>query len=339
MCGSKAGARRRCSGGRMDPTESKERRGQRYICGMPPVQDANSAGPLVVNLLQTLEGHQGAVYDLCLDGQGALVSAGGDGLLVQWPRNAEAFNSQGKALAKAGSPVFSLRALPDGGLEAGTAGGELLTVMEDGDWQGEMHHEGGTYVVSAWGTGGADGRWVSRLSETPETEWRQFEGRIRCALRGETGVLVGTSEGEIHHVGAGWKVKAHEGAVRSLLHWPGKAAMASVGGDGRLCIWQAQASGKWSCMLSIDAHKGAAYRALPSPDGRWVATCSRDRSIAIWNAETLALALRIARPVQPGHMRSVNALCWTSENQLASAGDDGRILIWSLGTDEATSDD
>ena len=120
----------------MDPTESKERRGQRYICGMPPVQDANSAGPLVVNLLQTLEGHQGAVYDLCLDGQGALVSAGGDGLLVQWPRNAEAFNSQGKALAKAGSPVFSLRALPDGGLEAGTAGGELLTVMEDGDWQG-----------------------------------------------------------------------------------------------------------------------------------------------------------------------------------------------------------
>jgi len=293
-----------------------------------------------VELCQTLEGHQGAVYDLGLDRQGNLLSAGGDGLVVAWEKGtsrrggSEVFDARGRALAQCGEPIFCLASMGTSGVLAGTASGGLLTIAPPDRWRQEHRHDGGTYVITERGTGGADGRWLDR--ETGN-ERAAVPGRIRCVLEVDNhagkGTLIGTSEGRIHQEGSPWVLDAHEGAVRALLHWPGKSAFASAGGDGRMVIWRNQQEGPPERVLSVDAHKGAIYRMQAHPEGRWVATVSRDRSIALWDAVTLDLHLRVARPHQPGHMRSVNALCWLDDRTWATAGDDGRILIWKLRPD------
>ena len=277
-------------------------------------------------LLQTLEGHQGAVYDLELNAEGDLLSAGGDGLLVRWAKAGRAWEIRGKALAKAAAPLFA--ACSNGtGMLAGTGDGGVLSVTEDGQWKITPAHRGGTYVVTPAGTGGADGRW---LNWPQGQEMAKVQGRVRCSLALDEGVLLGTSEGAIHSLSSGVSTAAHTGAVRALMAWPGKAALASVGGDGRLRIWKMEADGSLTAVLSVDAHKGAIYRMAVSPDQRWVATCSRDKSIAFWHADTLALGVRISRPHWQGHTRSINAMVWSQDGTLATAGDDGRILIWDI---------
>ena len=287
-------------------------------------------------LLQNLEGHQGAVYDLCADGAGGLLSAGGDGWIARWNREGDRWATHGQAVARLNAPIFSLVQHADGPLRAGTGEGDVIDIQNDGQWSGRAVHQGATCVVTEQGSGGADGRWVPADADRSEFV---FPGRVRCVLHGGAEAWVGTSEGRIHSFEGGWKVEAHEGAVRGLMEWPGKQALASVGGDGRMKIWKRTAEAGLEMVLSVDAHKGSAYRIAASPDGQWVATCSRDRSVALWNARDLSLVVRLARPAWEGHIRSVNALCWLDHHHLASAGDDGRILIWELQQEGEASGD
>ena len=163
----------------------------------------------------------------------------------------------------------------------------------------------------------------------PVKSWRKCRGGFAvCCVGGEAhSAKLGTHLGRIHDVKTGWVLHAHEGSVRVLLPWPGKPAVATAGVDGRLKLWST-AKEPWSELLSIEAHKGAIYRAVASPDGRWVATASRDKSVAVWDATTLELAARLQGPGMKGHTRSVNALLWTDVDTLISGGDDRRILVW-----------
>lgn len=289
--------------------------------------DQQQNAPIQPVLLHALEGHQGAVYDLALNGQGDLISAGGDGLLVKWSKADQGWEAGGTAVAKAAAPLFAVCTTASGVL-AGTGDGGVLSLESGDQWAIKPAHPGGTYVVTPGATGGADGRWIT-WPEGQQTA--QVAGRIRCSLTTDRGTFLGTSEGAIYHLESRVATAAHEGATRALAMWPGKSALASVGGDGRLRIWKMEAGGSLSAVLSVDAHKGTVYRIAVSPDRRWVATCSRDKSIALWNAESLALECRIARPHWQGHTRSVNAMVWSGHGALATAGDDGRILIWGFG--------
>lgn len=95
-------------------------------------------------------------------------------------------------------------------------------------------------------------------------------------------------------------------------------------------LWSTSKEG-WTALLSLDAHKGAIYRIAPSPGGEWVATASRDKSVAIWSASSLELVARLQGPGMKGHTRSVNALAWIDADTLVTGGDDRRILLWRRG--------
>lgn len=271
-----------------------------------------------------LEGHQGAVYDLAAGRQGDVWSVGGDGLLVNWTRTKGQWTAQGVALAKADEALFCVDLLSTGEVVAGGASGGLI-LRTASDTHILAGHEGGTFVLNGEHSGGADGRWKHWRTGKVEAE---LEGRIRsfCSQHGSD--WCGTHDGWIREVGGEGRAQPlHEGSLRAMLPWPGKPVLGTVGGDGRLRIWR-MADGEWHSVVDVDAHRGAVYRLEASPCGQWVATASRDRSVAIWNAATLELEHRLAGPAVGGHTRSVNALCWLDSDTLASAGDDRRIHIW-----------
>ena len=275
-----------------------------------------------------LEGHLGAVYDLSSGDRDTLWSVGGDGCLVRWTRQDGAWNPQGMAMAKADEALFCVRVLPNGEVLAGGASGGLIAWTNAGvEILGG--HPGGTFVVTDQWSAGADGhlrRW--RTGESVGS----FPGRIRCVLDTRRGTRVGLHDGHAAILGSASPQSLHDGSVRAMMPWPGKGALGTAGADGRIRIWE-EVGDTLRDVVSIDAHKGAVYRLKASPDGLRVASASRDRTVAVWNASDLALEARLSRSSGEGHTRSVNALCWLDDHTIATGGDDRRILLWERRSD------
>ena len=92
---------------------------------------SNSGAESQWRCVASLEGHQGAVYDLASAGPDLLWSVGGDGCLVRWVRGDLGWKSTGEAVAKADEALFCVHALSSGGAVCGGASGGVV-VWESG---------------------------------------------------------------------------------------------------------------------------------------------------------------------------------------------------------------
>ncbi|MBL8990225.1 MAG: PD40 domain-containing protein, partial [Phycisphaerae bacterium] len=88
-----------------------------------------------------------------------------------------------------------------------------------------------------------------------------------------------------------------------------------------------------SLIREFDAPPSAPWTVIFSPDGRHVLSGSWDRSIGVWNVETGRLERRLE-----GHRGLVTALAFRPRepNILASAGADGRLMLWDLSLPQET---
>ena len=72
-----------------------------------------------------------------------------------------------------------------------------------------------------------------------------------------------------------------------------------------------------------------------SPDGRYLASCSLDKSIKLWDATTLTLLRVLDRARAAGHGTSVNRLVWPgAENRLVSCSDDRSLAVWAVDNEQ-----
>ena len=80
-------------------------------------------------------------------------------------------------------------------------------------------------------------------------------------------------------------------------------------------------------MTELKGHRKTLTDIAFTPNGRWAATASLDRSIRLWDVRTGKMLARFLA----GHRDWIRTLAFQPDgNQLCSGGDDGTIRLWDL---------
>lgn len=287
-----------------------------------------------------LTGHRHPIYTLCApEGSSSLFSAGADQVLVMWNTNGD---TDGKVIAHTGSSIYALYMPPQQSLAwLGTAAGEIhLVDTAQKKHIGTYHIPGepvfdlrsaGNYLLASTARGTVV--WLDAHTLTEEHRVIYQEGKIRkiAPHPAEPMAALACSDGKIRiidqtsgHLLYAWD--AHNDAVTSLA-WLSEKLLLSGGKDAHLKCWD-RISG-YAEIQDIPAHNYAIYGIEICHEQKIFATCSRDKTAKVWNADTFDILRRLGPPAVKGHSHSVNTLCrLTDIDALATAGDDGKIIIW-----------
>ncbi|MCB0790568.1 MAG: hypothetical protein H6595_14480 [Flavobacteriales bacterium] len=288
-------------------------------------------------------GHRSSIYALAPIPGGGFLSGSGDGQVVEW---ADDPNLPGRVIAEAGQSVYSLHVLSGGRLVLiGTGVGDLV-LIDRGQRRAlartTLHHLG-VFAIVPWDeevflTAGGDGtlglwtidgsalRTVRRISLT-DAKVRAIAvcreaGRIAVACGdGTVRILEPDGMNELH------AIEAHDRGSTAVAWHPNKPVLFSGGKDGHIRTWQYTAG--YRAVHAWPAHAGTVYAIAFDPKGPRFATASRDHEVKLWDARTTDPIARSDRR-SGGHTHSVNALLWQA-GTLLSAGDDKRVLAWSVG--------
>lgn len=286
-------------------------------------------------------GHNAAIFALAPGNDAShFFSAGGDGWIVSWDINEP---DLGKVVATAPEQVFSICYLAkQQQIVAGTMNGGIhwLSLHPDTAHKHIAHHKKGTYALlnTPFGliSGGGDGkitRWDVAAQRSVETLQLSHES-VRCLAWEPTRQLlaVGCSDNFISIIdGATFtrvhRFQAHENSVFSLCFLP-NGNLVSGGRDAHLRLW----SSGFDELKALPAHWFTINDLVLSPDGKNLASASRDKTVKIWDVQDLSLIKVFESVRDKGHVNSVNALVWTQ--QLLSAGDDRQIIAWRQATND-----
>jgi len=309
-----------------------------------------------VRRLHRSEGHRAAVYALA-QGQSPqhVLSAGGDGWVVEW--NADDPDI-GQLVASVETHIFSLCSLPALGLIlAGNMDGGLHWIdrYAPARTRNVQHHRKGIFDIAHVGphifTAGGDGlltRWDLAAARTVESIQLSHQA-LRCIAVSEqrAELAVGSSDGSVYFLDTetlGLKFvleKAHSASVFCAAWLPstppppqrggGTKVLLTGGRDAMLRAWNFKLQTSNAELLTeLPAHWFTLNHLAFSPDGKFLATASRDKTLKIWDASTLELLKVVDTLRHSGHINSVNRLLWLANGRLVSCSDDRTLMWWEL---------
>lgn len=301
--------------------------------------------PIAVTREQAYAGHVDVLYTVLGLGEGRFVTAGGEGVVVQWTQGEPA----GHALLKAPAPLYALAHLPARGLLAAgqnDGGLHLYDLATARVLKSARVHSGGLYDLAyhagldlLYGAGGdgqlsvwqAEGAALSctltaRMSEQPLRAVAVSPDGVLLALAGSDRTIRIYRAQTLEPL-AQWE--AHGNSVFTLAFSPDGRRLLSGGRDAHLKVWRTD---DWRLEHDVVAHLFALHHIAYGPDGRWLATGSMDKTLKLWQAPTDAQPLRLLKVVDQlrhgGHRSSVNRIAWLDAQRLVTVSDDRQVLQW-----------
>lgn len=290
---------------------------------------------LQIERIDTFSGHRGPIYALEKGLDSLFYSAGSDGWIVQWNL---AKPDLGKVIAQVEGSIYTLKLDAQDILWIGhnnqgiqgirvvdqiqvfsipTLGLSIYSIefMGSAAWIG--HNEGLITVVDI-----ASKEVLKHIKASTKS--------VRCfSVLSDERMAVGYSDGYVRIFDASFQLihafQAHESSVFSLQSRGGE--LYSVGKDARIKQWNPDFSAK----NEVVGHIYAIHDLQFSPDGKWIATASMDKTVKIWEADSLKLRKVLDATRHGGHKNSVNKLIWSSfEDLLVSASDDKNLSVWKI---------
>ncbi|XP_053672467.1 protein HIRA homolog [Anopheles nili] len=130
-------------------------------------------------------------------------------------------------------------------------------------------------------------------------------------------------------------------ACVNCVRWSGNGLMLASGGDDKLVmIWKKTISGgggigafgggsksveHWRCISTLRGHAGDVLDLAWSPQDRWIASCSVDNTIIIWDAQHFPKIVHVLK----GHTGLVKGVTWDPVGKfIASQSDDRSLKVW-----------
>lgn len=290
-----------------------------------------------------LNGHKGAIYAICqADLPMHVFTAGSDGIIARWDI-CNAISSG--ALAQVQAPVFSLfyeeeTHLLFVGREDG--GMHVLDTQSRKELKLIKNHSQGVFSIRKVGnfiyTVGGDGNMAIMDMEQLQTQkvLKISEKKLRGLYydSDEKNIITAAADGFVRSVGyLDSQIKqawfAHEGAANTIAKLP-DGRLITGGRDARLKIW-AKSEKDYTLNKDIAAHNYAIYQIKTYLEQGIFITASRDKTLKIWDMETMAVCKRINRVQDMGHKNSVNDFVFFPETStLISVSDDAAIMVWNL---------
>jgi ribosome assembly protein 4 len=147
-----------------------------------------------------------------------------------------------------------------------------------------------------------------------------------------------SKEDEIYSTGRDRVIKIWNGADGRLkqtltghAHWintlcVASGKMLSGSDDFTLILWLRKEDGNWTLQARLTGHQKLVNCVRFSPDGRFIASASFDKSIKIWSAFSGKFLFNLR-----GHVGEVYVLAWAPDSRLIVSGSkDSTVKVWSI---------
>jgi WD repeat-containing protein 61 len=124
------------------------------------------------------------------------------------------------------------------------------------------------------------------------------------------------------------RLEGHSNSVFALDFSPGEEVLVSGGRDACLKFWN---TNSYFLEENIVAHLYAINYLSFREDGKYLVTCSMDKSLKIWDGTSRNLLKVIDKARNAGHGTSINKVFWsTYSGVIVSVSDDRTIAIWQI---------
>jgi WD repeat-containing protein 61 len=296
--------------------------------------------------LGTLAGHRDAVYALAGRADSDQVFSGSaDGMVVAW--NAADPSQDGQLLAQVEKSVYALHELPNQGL---LLLGNNFNGVQAIDLQSKklayatalppvaifdmVYAESRQRLYCALADGtlavlrGPDFRLEHLL--------RLSQKSLRClALHESRGELaVGSSDWctyvlDLDSLAVKMTLPEATNSVFSVAYSPDGRYLLAAGRDAHLRRYAVAAG--YALTDAVVAHMYTINHVAFSGDGQYLATCSLDKSVKLWDAANLTLLRVLDKTRAAGHGTSVNKVVWPGgQHRLVSCSDDRSLGVWQI---------
>jgi WD40 repeat protein len=158
-------------------------------------------------------------------------------------------------------------------------------------------------------------------------------GKIRTIEKVKNEYVFGTSEGALVGIDDEEfkpriiRILDQKNGINSILYLPSKEALLCGTKDAHITAYHIDSEKE---IFSFPAHNWPIYQLKKIDEHRFV-SCSRDKTIKIWNNSTLDLIERLDWKSHKSHTHSVNNLhLIPNSHKMISVGDGKRIVIWEL---------